>query len=95
MIAVEDKQLVLNLQLLDAQHHFTPDDLVSYFTATEDMANEGKKVKEMNRAIGNQSLTLKAKVVNDKEDHEDTDEEDEMTSTSDLLFICQEVEQEL
>ena len=84
MIAVEDKQLALNLQLLDAQNNFTSDDLVSYFTATENMAQEGKKVKDINCAIGNQSLALKAKVVEAKEEYDESEEEEEMTSTSDL-----------
>ena len=34
MIVVDDKQLALNLQLLDARQNFSPDDIVSYFTAT-------------------------------------------------------------
>ena len=55
-----------------------------YFTATESMALEGKKVKEMNRAVGSQSLALKAKVAQDEDSYEDSDEELEMTSTSDL-----------
>ena len=67
-----------------SRQNFSPDDLVSYFTATETMAQEGKKVKEKNRAIGNQSLALKAKVAHDEDSYEDSDEELEMTSTSDL-----------
>ena len=39
MIVVDDKQLALNLQLLDARNNLSPDDLVSYFTATESMAD--------------------------------------------------------
>ena len=84
MIAVDDTQMALNLQLLDAQNNYSPYDLVSYFTATESMAQEGKKVKEMNRAVGSQSLALKAKVAQDEDSYEDSDEELEMTSTSDL-----------
>ena len=48
------------------------------------MALEGKKVNEMNRAVGSQSLALKAKVAQDEDSYEDFDEELEMTSTSDL-----------
>ena len=84
MIAVEDTQLALNLQLLDARNNLSPDDLMSYFTATESMALEGKKVKEMNRVVGSQSLALKAKVAHSEDNYEDSDEELEMTSTSDL-----------
>jgi len=39
------------------------------------MAKEGKKVKDMNRAIGNQSLALKAKVVQAKEEYKESEEE--------------------
>ena len=64
MIAVTDKKLALNLQLLDRANQFTPDDLVSYLVATDNLADEGRKVKEINRAIGSShSLELKAKHV--------------------------------
>ena len=52
MISTTDKQMALNLQLLDKVNSFSPDDLVSYLTATDNMASQGNKVKEMNRAIG-------------------------------------------
>ena len=64
MIAVTDKKLALNLQLLDRANQFTPDDLVSYLVATDNLADEGQKIKEINRAIGySHSLALKAKHV--------------------------------
>ena len=48
MIATEDTKLALNVQLLDKTNSFSPDDLVSYLCATERMASDGLKVKEIN-----------------------------------------------
>jgi hypothetical protein len=48
IIAMDDKQLALNLTLLDAQNQFSPDNLVSYFVAMKNMAKEGKRVEELN-----------------------------------------------
>jgi len=49
------------------------------------LAKQGKKIKEMNRAAGSShSLALKAKVDQEKEEYEDIEEEEEMTSTSDM-----------
>jgi hypothetical protein len=45
IIAMDDKQLALNLTLLHAQNKFSPDNLVSYFVSTKNMAKEGKRVE--------------------------------------------------
>ena len=87
MIACEEKNsnLALNLQILSAQGNLSPDDLVSYFVANENLAKQGKKIKEMNRAdCSSHSLALKAKVVQKYEEYEEIEEEEEMTSTSDI-----------
>jgi hypothetical protein len=61
--------LDLNLTLLDAQNKFTLDDLVSCFVATDNMAKEGKKVKELNRVMEDtHRVSLKAKVFQDKQE---------------------------
>jgi hypothetical protein len=66
IIACGDTQLALNLTLLDAQIKFTPEDLVSYFVATKNIAKEGKRVKELyNGMDATHSVALKAKVVQD------------------------------
>src|SRR3954471_13711940 len=62
MIAVTDTKLALNLQFLDRANQFSPNDLVSYLVATDNLADEAQKIKEINQAIGSsQSLALKAK----------------------------------
>jgi hypothetical protein len=39
------------LNLFYSQRNFSLDDLVSYFLAKDNLAKEGKKVKEMNRVM--------------------------------------------
>uniref|UniRef100_A0ACD5Y5H7 Uncharacterized protein n=1 Tax=Avena sativa TaxID=4498 RepID=A0ACD5Y5H7_AVESA len=83
MIAASDKNLALNLQLLDSAPHFSPDDLVSYLFATDNMVDEGQKIKEINHAIGpSQSLLLKAKYV---EVSGANDEESDSEGIDDML----------
>ena len=83
MIAVTDKKLALNLQLLDRANQFTPDDLVSYLVATDNLADEGQKIKEINRAIGSShSLALKAKHV---QEDVASDEESDVDGVDDML----------
>jgi virulence-associated protein VapD len=49
------------------------------------MAMEGKRVKELNRVMeATHRVALKAKVVQDVQEYQVTEEEDEMTSTSDV-----------
>ena len=59
---------------------------MSYFVANDNLAKEGKKIKEMNRAAGSShSLALKAKFVQEREEYAEVEkEEEEMTSTSDI-----------
>ena len=65
----------------------TPDQLVGYFVAHDDMVNSANRTKDIARAMNKTSLALKAKVVQyHEEDDEDKAqyEEQEMTSTSEL-----------
>src|SRR4051812_10413528 len=83
MIAVTDKKLALNLQILDRANQFTPDDLVSYLVATDNLADEGQKIKDINRAIGSShSLALKAKHV---QEDVASDEESDVDGVDDML----------
>ena len=58
---------------------------MSYVAANDNLAKEGQMLKEMNRADGScHSLALKAGFVQEKEEYVEIEEEEEMTSTSDI-----------
>ncbi|KAK1615929.1 hypothetical protein QYE76_021446 [Lolium multiflorum] len=94
MIAVkqEDTNLALNLQIMTKSADLNSDDLVSYVAANENMAKAGKRLMAMNRVDeashnheASHNLALKARADHgSKEDYEIEEEEEEMTSTSDI-----------
>ncbi|KAK1642119.1 hypothetical protein QYE76_059924, partial [Lolium multiflorum] len=93
MIAVqqEDTNLALNLQIMTKSADLNSDDLVSYVAANENMAKAGKRLMAMNcvdEASHNheapRNLALKARVDHGGEEYYEIEEEEEMTSTSDM-----------
>ncbi|KAK1670539.1 hypothetical protein QYE76_058698 [Lolium multiflorum] len=87
MIAVKQKDtnLALNLRILTKQADLSADDLVSYVAANDNMAKEGERLMVMNRADGpSHNLALKARAVHESEEVYEIEEEEEMTSTSDI-----------
>jgi hypothetical protein len=42
LIALDNQQLALHMQFLDCNKDMTPDDLISYFVANENMDIQGK-----------------------------------------------------
>jgi hypothetical protein len=92
MMAPDNQQLALHMQFLDARSEMTPDDLVSYFVANEDMAAQEKKVKEMVKAMNSSNPALKDKVSIPREKEKVIEEEEEgvqeeeqvMTVSSDI-----------
>ncbi|KAK1604902.1 hypothetical protein QYE76_028575 [Lolium multiflorum] len=93
MIAVkqEDTNLALNLQIMTKSADLNSDDLVSYVAANENMAKAGKMLMAMNRvdeASHNHeaphNLALKARADHGGEEEYEIEEDEEMTSTSDI-----------
>ncbi|KAK1632483.1 hypothetical protein QYE76_006798 [Lolium multiflorum] len=93
MIAVkqEDTNLALNLQIMTKSADLNSDDLVSYVAANENMAKAGKRLMAMNRVDeashnheGSHNLALKARADHGSKEDYEIEEEEEMTSTSDM-----------
>ncbi|KAK1667194.1 hypothetical protein QYE76_055353 [Lolium multiflorum] len=93
MIAVkqEDTNLALNLQIMTKSANLNSDDLVSYVAANENMAKAGKRLMAMNRVDeashnheASHNLALKARADHGGEEEYETEEDEEMTSTSDI-----------
>ncbi|KAK1651248.1 hypothetical protein QYE76_069053 [Lolium multiflorum] len=93
MIAVkqEDTNLALNLQIMTKSADLNSDDLVSYVAANENMAKAGKRLMAINRvdeASHNheapRNLALKVRADHGGEEEYEFEEEEEMTSTSDI-----------
>ncbi|KAK1694588.1 hypothetical protein QYE76_011285 [Lolium multiflorum] len=87
MIAVkqEDTNLALNLQLITKSADLNADDLVSYVAANENMAKTGKRLMAMNRVDeASHNLALKARADHEREEVYEIEEDEEMTSTSDI-----------
>ncbi|KAK1644078.1 hypothetical protein QYE76_061883 [Lolium multiflorum] len=93
MIAVkqEDTNLALNLQIMTKSADLNSDDLVSYVAANENMAKAGKRLMEMNRVDeashnheASHNLALKARADHGREEEYEIEEDEEMTSTSDI-----------
>ncbi|KAK1661354.1 hypothetical protein QYE76_049513 [Lolium multiflorum] len=93
MIAVkqEDTNLALNLQIMTKSADLNSDDLVSYVAANENMAKAGKRLMAMNRVDeashnheGSHNLALKARADHGSKEDYEIEEEEEMTSTSDI-----------
>ncbi|KAK1693423.1 hypothetical protein QYE76_010120 [Lolium multiflorum] len=87
MIAVkqEDTNLALNLQIITKSADLNADDLVSYVAANENMAKSGKRLMAMNRVDeASHNLALKARANHGREEVYEIEEDEEMTSTSDI-----------
>ncbi|KAK1616997.1 hypothetical protein QYE76_022514 [Lolium multiflorum] len=93
MIAVkqEDTNLALNLQIMTKSADLNSDDLVSYVAANENMAKAGKRLMAMNRVDeashnheASHNLALKARADHGGEEEYEIEEDEEMTSTSDI-----------
>ncbi|KAK1642975.1 hypothetical protein QYE76_060780 [Lolium multiflorum] len=93
MIAVkqEDTKLALNLQIMTKSVDLNSDDLVSYVAANENMAKAGKRLMAMNRVDeashnheASHNLALKARADHGGEEEYEIEEDEEMTSTSDI-----------
>ncbi|KAK1598125.1 hypothetical protein QYE76_018687 [Lolium multiflorum] len=93
MIAVkqEDTNLALNLQIMTKSADLNSDDLVSYVAANENMAKAGKMLMAMNRVDeashnheASHNLALKARVDHGGEEEYEIEEDEEMTSTSNI-----------
>ncbi|KAK1626558.1 hypothetical protein QYE76_000873, partial [Lolium multiflorum] len=94
MIAVkqEDTNLALNLQIMTKSADLNSDDLVSYVAANENMAKAGKMLMAMNRVDeashnheASHNLALKARADHGGEEEYEIEEDEEMTSTSDIV----------
>ncbi|KAK1648622.1 hypothetical protein QYE76_066427 [Lolium multiflorum] len=87
MIAVKQKDtnLALNLQLITKSADLNADDLVSYVAANENMAKIGERLMAMNRVDeASHNLALKARADHEREEVYEIEEDEEMTSTSDI-----------
>ncbi|KAK1607967.1 hypothetical protein QYE76_031640 [Lolium multiflorum] len=93
MIAVkqEDTNLALNLQIMTKSADLNSDDIVSYVAANENMAKAGKRLMAMNRVDeashnheASHNLALKARADHGREEDYEIEEDEEMTSTSDI-----------
>ncbi|KAK1612342.1 hypothetical protein QYE76_036015 [Lolium multiflorum] len=87
----EDTNLALNLQIMTKSADLNSDDLVSYVAANENMAKAGKRLMAMNRvdeASHNHeaphNLALKARDNHGSKEDYEIEEDEEMTSTSDI-----------
>jgi hypothetical protein len=73
------------MQFLDRIKDMTPDDLISYFVANENMTIQGKKMQEMARAMMGTDLALKAREVpRYEEEGEEDDDQGEVADIGDL-----------
>ncbi|KAK1698437.1 hypothetical protein QYE76_015134 [Lolium multiflorum] len=87
MIAVKQKDtnLALNLQILTKQADLNADDLVPYVAANDNMAKTGERIMAMNRVDEcSHNLSLKARADHEREEVYEIEEDEEMTSTSDI-----------
>ncbi|KAK1686199.1 hypothetical protein QYE76_047047 [Lolium multiflorum] len=83
--ALQDTNLALNLQILTKQADLSVDDIVSYVAANDNMAKEGERLVVMNCVDGpSNNLALKAREDQEREEVYQIEEEEEMTSTSDI-----------
>ncbi|KAK1678377.1 hypothetical protein QYE76_039225 [Lolium multiflorum] len=87
----EDTNLALNLQIMTKSADPNSDDLVSYVAANENMAKAGKMLMAMNRVDeashnheASHNLALKARADHGGEEEYEIEEDEEMTSTSDI-----------
>ncbi|KAK1644035.1 hypothetical protein QYE76_061840, partial [Lolium multiflorum] len=87
----EDTNLALNLQIMTKSADLNSDDLVSYVAANENMAKAGKMLMAMNRVDeashnheASHNLALKARADHGGEEEYEIEEDEEMTSTSDI-----------
>ncbi|KAK1686761.1 hypothetical protein QYE76_047609 [Lolium multiflorum] len=86
VVKQKDTNLALNLRILTKQVDLSTDDLVSYMAANDNMAKEGERLMVMNRVDAPpNNVALKARAVQEREEvYEIEEEEEEMTSTSDI-----------
>ncbi|KAK1615732.1 hypothetical protein QYE76_021249 [Lolium multiflorum] len=87
MIAVKQKDtnLALNLQIITKSADLNADDLVSYVAANENMAKTGERLMAMNHVDeASHNLALKARADHEREEVYEIEEDEEMTSTSDI-----------
>jgi hypothetical protein len=84
LIALDNQQLALRMQFLDRNKDMTPDDLISYFVANENMAIQGMKMKEMAHEMKGNDLALKATEVPRYEEEDDDSNQGEMVDMGDL-----------
>jgi hypothetical protein len=85
LITLDNQQLALHMKFLDRNKDMTPDDLISYFVANENMAIQGKKMQEMARAMKATDLALKAREMPRNEEEEDNDgDQGEVADIGDL-----------
>jgi hypothetical protein len=85
LIAPDNQQLALHMQFLDHNKDMTPDDLISYFVANENMAIQGNKMQDMAHAMKGTNLALKAREVpRYEEEEEDDGDQGEVADIGDL-----------
>ncbi|KAK1654012.1 hypothetical protein QYE76_071817 [Lolium multiflorum] len=87
MIAVKQKDtnLALNLQILTKASDLNADFIVSCVAANDNMAKTGERLMAMNRIEGSShNLALKARADQEREEAYEIEEDEEMTSTSDI-----------
>ncbi|KAK1679320.1 hypothetical protein QYE76_040168 [Lolium multiflorum] len=91
VVKQEDTNLALNLQIMTKSADLNSDDLVSYVAANENMAKAGKRLMAMNRVDeashnheASHNLALKARADHGGEEEYEIEEDEEMTSTSDI-----------
>ncbi|KAK1668189.1 hypothetical protein QYE76_056348 [Lolium multiflorum] len=81
----EDTNLALNLQIITKSADLNVDDLVSYVAANENMTKSGKRLMATNRVDeASHNLALKARAGHGREEVYEIEEDEEMTSTSDI-----------
>ncbi|KAK1627969.1 hypothetical protein QYE76_002284 [Lolium multiflorum] len=92
VVKQEDTNIGLNLQIMTKSADLNSDDLVSYVAANENMAKAGKRLKAMNRVDeashnheASHNLALKARADHGGEEEYEIEEDEEMTSTSDIV----------
>ncbi|KAK1631554.1 hypothetical protein QYE76_005869 [Lolium multiflorum] len=91
VVKQEDTNLALNLQIMTKSADLNSDDLVSYVAANEKMAKAGKRLMAMNRVDeashnheASHNLALKARADHGSKEDYEIEEDEEMTSTSDI-----------
>ncbi|KAK1652778.1 hypothetical protein QYE76_070583 [Lolium multiflorum] len=81
----KDTNLELNLQIITKSADLNADDLVSYVAANENMAKTGETLMAMKRVDeASYNLALKARADHEREEFYEIEEDEEMTSTSDI-----------